>query len=218
MAGLVAADGLNGFVGLILFNAATYLVYVVVLAVIVGEAPERPASIRGGYRRVIRDRAFVHPALIHVAMIAVGWGAFSWLIPPYARNDLGLSARLIGLLLLANAATVVVAQVPIARLAEGRRRVVMIAIMPRVADRSVHRGRSRRRRGRRVSALGRAQAPRRHPTDAVGYWYRTSWCTQNAKNSASRLQVIGQLRVRRNATSKWPKRSTYTKMPASMTA
>lgn len=35
---------------------------------------------------------------------------------------------LIGVLLLANAATVVVAQVPVARLAEGRRRVVLIAL------------------------------------------------------------------------------------------
>jgi MFS family permease len=38
-----------------------------------------------------------------------------------------MSAQLIGLLLLANAATVAVAQVPIAKLAEGRRRVVMMA-------------------------------------------------------------------------------------------
>jgi MFS family permease len=36
--------------------------------------------------------------------------------------------RLIGTLLLANAATVVVAQVPIARLAEGRRRVALMAL------------------------------------------------------------------------------------------
>ena len=61
-------------------------------------------------------------------MIAVGWGVFTWLLPPYARNELGISTPLIGLLLLANAATVVVAQVPIARLAEGRRRVVMMAL------------------------------------------------------------------------------------------
>lgn len=61
-------------------------------------------------------------------MIAVGWGVFSFLVPPYAKNEIGISTRLIGLLLLANAATVVVGQVPIARLAEGRRRVVMMAL------------------------------------------------------------------------------------------
>ena len=83
---------------------------------------------RSGYRVVLRDRAFVHLACINVAIIAVGWGAFTWLMPPYARNQIGVSAPLIGLLLMANAATVAVAQVPVARLAEGRRRVVMIAL------------------------------------------------------------------------------------------
>jgi MFS family permease len=48
-------------------------------------------------------------------------------VPPHTRNDLGPDARLIGLLLLANTAAVVVAQVPTARLAEGRRRVVLMA-------------------------------------------------------------------------------------------
>jgi MFS family permease len=97
------------------------------LLAVVRDAP-RPEPVRGGYRLVARDRAFIHLVVIDVAMIAVGWGVFSWLLPPYARNELGISAPLIGLLLLANAATVVVAQVPIARLAEGRRRVVMMAL------------------------------------------------------------------------------------------
>jgi MFS family permease len=52
----------------------------------------------------------------------------AWVIPPYAQSELGVGARQLGLLLLANAATVVVAQVPIARLAKGRRRVVMMAL------------------------------------------------------------------------------------------
>jgi MFS family permease len=61
-------------------------------------------------------------------MIAVGWGVFTWLLPPFAGTSLGISPQLIGLLLLANAATVAVAQVPIARLAEGRRRAVTMAL------------------------------------------------------------------------------------------
>ena len=127
LGGLVAACGLTGFVALFLVNAVTYLAYVCVLLAVVHEAP-RPEPVRGGYRLVARDRTFIHLVIIDVAMIAVGWGVFSWLLPPYARNELGISAPLIGLLLLANAATVVVAQVPIARLAEGRRRVVMMAL------------------------------------------------------------------------------------------
>lgn len=127
LGGLVAAYGLTGYVVLFLVNALTYLAYVSVLVAVVRD-DVRPEPIAGGYRLVVRDRAFMHLVFTNVAMIAVGWGVFSFLVPPYAKNELGISARLIGLLLLANAATVVVAQVPIARLAEGRRRVVMMAL------------------------------------------------------------------------------------------
>jgi MFS family permease len=127
LGGLVATRGLTGFVALFLFNAVTYLLYVGVLVAVVRD-PARPEPARGGYRVVARDRPFVRLLAIDVAMIAVGWGVFSWLAPAYARNEIGIGTPLIGLLLLANAATVVVAQVPVARLAEGRRRVVMIAL------------------------------------------------------------------------------------------
>jgi MFS family permease len=125
--GLVAAHGLAGFVVLFLVNAVTYLVYVAVLAVVVRENPRRE-PIRGGYRLVLRDRAFVHLAVTDVAMIAIGWGVFTWLLPPFAQNDLGLSTTRIGLLLTVNALAVVVAQVPVARLAEGRRRALLMAL------------------------------------------------------------------------------------------
>lgn len=127
LGGLVAAYGLTGLVALFLFNALTYLVYVAVLVVVVRDGA-RPEPIAGGYRLVVRDRAFMRLVLTNVAMIAIGWGVFTWLVPPYASNDLGIRAQLIGLLLLANATTVVIAQVPIAKLAEGRRRVAMIAV------------------------------------------------------------------------------------------
>jgi MFS family permease len=47
---------------------------------------------------------------------------------PAAKGELDVGPGLIGLLLLANAATVAVAQVPIARVAEGRRRVATMAV------------------------------------------------------------------------------------------
>jgi MFS family permease len=127
LGGFVAAYRLNGFVALFLANAVSYLVYVAVLLRVVREAP-RPERLAGGYRLVVRDRAFVHLAITNVAIIAVGWGALPWLVPPYAKSHLDVGARLIGVLMLANAAAVVVAQVPIARFAEGRRRVVMMAL------------------------------------------------------------------------------------------
>jgi MFS family permease len=125
--GLVAAFGLQGFVILFLTNAVTYVGYVCVLVAVVKDRA-RPEPVKRGYRIVLGDRAFLRLAAIGIAMTAVGWGVFTWLLPPYARDVIGIGTSLIGLLLLANAATVVVAQVPVATFAEGRRRVDMIAI------------------------------------------------------------------------------------------
>jgi MFS family permease len=127
LGGLVVTHGLPGFVAIFLLNALTYLVYVGVLIVVVREGA-RPEPVSGGYRHVLRDRPFVQLAVTHMAVIAVGWGVFNWLLPAYAGNRLGISTPMIGALLLVNAGTVVVAQVPAARLAEGRRRTTMMAL------------------------------------------------------------------------------------------
>jgi MFS family permease len=116
-----------GLVSLFLLNAVTYLAYVGVLLAVVREAP-RLERAHGGYRRVLRDGAFVRLAVANAVIIAAGWGVLPWVVPPFAEGELGVSPELIGLLMLANAATVVVAQVPVAKFAEGRRRVMMMAI------------------------------------------------------------------------------------------
>ena len=127
LGGVIAAHGVNGFVALFLANAATYVLYVGILVVAVG-GETRPEPLAGGYRLLLRDRAFMRLALTNVAVIAVGWGFFTWVVPLYAREELGVGPRLIGLLLLANAFTVVLAQIPVARLAEGRRRAATMAL------------------------------------------------------------------------------------------
>lgn len=126
LGGLIAAHGLNGFVVLFLANAVTYVLYIAILVLAVRGDP-RPAPRAGGYRLVIRDRPFIQLALTNIAMIAVGWGVYTWIMPPYARTEIGVSTRLIGLLFLANALTVALAQIPVAKLAEGRRRAVAMA-------------------------------------------------------------------------------------------
>jgi MFS family permease len=126
LGGFVAVAGLPGLVALLELNAATYLAYVAVLLLVVRARPP-VAGPPGGYRLVVRDGAFVRLALANTAIIAVGWGVLPWVVPTFARHSLGAGPRLIGLMMLANAATVVAAQVPVARLAEGRRRAAMMA-------------------------------------------------------------------------------------------
>jgi MFS family permease len=124
--GVIAAHGLSGFVVLFLINAVTYWLYALILVVGVREDP-RPERLPGGYRVVLRDRPFLRLAVINVAVIAVGWGVFSWIVPAYALDSVGVSTRLIGLMVLANAVTVVIAQIPVAKAAEGRRRAATMA-------------------------------------------------------------------------------------------
>jgi MFS family permease len=124
--GVVAGFGLNGFIALFLANAVTYLFYLAILVAAVRDEV-RPEPAVGGYRQVLRDRALLRFALVNVAMIAVGWGVLAWIVPPYAR-EIGIGPSLIGLLLLANAATVVLAQVPIVKAAEGRSRVGALSL------------------------------------------------------------------------------------------
>ena len=127
LGGAIAVHGLNGFIVLFLLNAVTYVLYAGILVVGVRD-DARPEPIPGGYRVVLRDRPFILLALVDVAVIAVGWGIFSWIVPVYAREEIGVSTRLIGFLVFANAVTVVFAQIPAARLAEGRRRAAMMAL------------------------------------------------------------------------------------------
>ena len=126
LGGAVAGFGLSGFVALFLLNSLTYLAYIGVLIAVVRKAP-RPEPLAGGYRRVVGDGAFMHLVVTNTAIIAIGWGVLSWIVPPFAK-EIGVRPQLIGLLLFANAGAVVVAQVPVAKIAEGRRRVVMMAL------------------------------------------------------------------------------------------
>ena len=91
------------------------------ILVLVVREDARPEPVPGGYRLVIRDRPFVRLAVTNIAMIAVGWGVFTWIVPPFAY---GSWARVAAdrLAAFANALTVVFAQIPVARLSEGRRR------------------------------------------------------------------------------------------------
>jgi MFS family permease len=124
--GAIAAHGLHGFVALFLANGVTYVLYVAVLLAAVREEV-RFEPLPGGYRLVLRDRAFVRLAAINVGVIAVGWGVFTWIVPVYAHDVLRLGTRVIGLLLFANAFTVAMTQIPVARLAEGKRRTMTMA-------------------------------------------------------------------------------------------
>src|SRR5207244_11418677 len=91
--------------------------------------PETTSAAPAGYLHVLRDRVFVSLAGLNVVFIAAGYATFE-LLPVFAKNDAGVSERWIGVIFAANTLALVVAQLPVAKLLEGRRRMPALALMP----------------------------------------------------------------------------------------
>ena len=128
--GLVATTANpTSFTVLFLVDAASFLGMVCVLP-FVSEPPRPPAhSLHGGYRQVLRDRPLVSLLGLNVVFITVGYATFE-LLPVFAKNEADVSEKWIGLIFFAETLTLVVAQLPVAKLVEGRRRMPSLAVMP----------------------------------------------------------------------------------------
>lgn len=118
----------SSFTVLFLLDAVTFVGYALVLATL--PSPERHPDRAGGrYLDVVRDRPFMRYMLLNAAFITVGMVAIVELLPPYAKNYAGVTEKQIGLLWAVNSLVVVLAQLPIAKLGEGRRRMRALAAM-----------------------------------------------------------------------------------------
>jgi len=93
--GLVAAYGLPDSSGCSWPTASPILVRSVLIALVPDGGAAAPLPGGYGWSHVTELRP---PAIVNVAIIAVGWGGLHWLVPLYAKNALGISAPLIGLL------------------------------------------------------------------------------------------------------------------------
>jgi MFS family permease len=128
--GLIAvADSPETFTALFLVDAASFLVYGVVMLALVPE-PGKDASVAsrsGSYRDVLRHRPFVAVVALNSLFIFAGYSGFD-VLPVYAKNEAGLSEASIGFLFLVNTAVIILAQLPIAGLSRGRRRMPTLAL------------------------------------------------------------------------------------------
>lgn len=116
---------------LFLGDAATFVLYASVLTAFVpepGRAPAREGDRPGSYRDVLRHRIFVAFIAVNAAFVAVGYAQLE-LIAPYGKNEAGVGERWIGAIFAINTLVIVLAQLPIVRLAEGRRRMRVLALM-----------------------------------------------------------------------------------------
>jgi predicted MFS family arabinose efflux permease len=111
-------------------DAVTFLVFVVMLALVpdpdLGDV-EREAR-HGGYRDVLKDRLFLGIVGLNVVFVTAGYAQIE-LLPVFAKNEVDVTEREIGLLFFLNTIIVVVAQLPVAKLLEGRSRMRALAAM-----------------------------------------------------------------------------------------
>src|SRR3954469_14616353 len=82
----------SSFTVLFVLDAATFLAYVGVLALVhdPGIADEEHSSERSSYRAVLRDRLFVRLWALNFLFVAAGYSLFN-LLPPFARDHAHLS-------------------------------------------------------------------------------------------------------------------------------
>lgn len=129
--GLIATTADPGsFTRLFLLDAATFVVFVVVLSAVSEPVTGEPEAHeeRGGYRAVLRDRNFVGLLGLNVLFVAVGYEVFA-LLPPFAKNYADVSERWVGMIWLANTLLIVLIQLPVSKALEGRRRMAALALM-----------------------------------------------------------------------------------------
>jgi MFS family permease len=127
---IVSTRDPSTFTVIFVLNAVTYLLFLVALAFI--REPERaerepePSSV-GGYAVVLRDRAFIGTIVIGGVFAAFGIAQLNSMLPVYAASDAGVSERGVGLIFLFNTLAILILQLPVAKLLQGRRRVAALA-------------------------------------------------------------------------------------------
>jgi MFS family permease len=121
------------FTILFLLDAAATLGFALVIPFIPDpgfhRARERIGRRRAGYRDVLRDRPFMGLIGLNVVFVSAGYTQLE-LLPVFAKNEADVSERAIGLIFLASSVTLVVCQLPVAKLVEGRSRMRALAAMP----------------------------------------------------------------------------------------
>jgi len=116
------------FKALFLVDAATFLVYAAVLVARVPEVPPAPSAhdAPGRYADVLRHRVFVGVIALNALFITAGFAQLE-LLPAYMKNEAGVSEQGVGLVFFVNTIVIVLAQLPVTKLAGGRRRMRLLA-------------------------------------------------------------------------------------------
>jgi MFS family permease len=117
----------RSFTILFVVDAVTFAGYLIALFR-VRDVPRDPSLARGSVVQVMRDRVFMSYVLLN-ALFMASVAIWTELLPPFAKNTAHVSETGVGTIWLVDALVVVLAQMPVARLVEGRRRMRGLALM-----------------------------------------------------------------------------------------
>jgi MFS family permease len=127
--GLIATTRVpESFDVLFALDAGTFVAFLVLLAFV--PAPRLvPAAARasGRYGEVVGDRTFVGLLIVIAVLVAAAYAQISTVLPPYAKEHASVSEAGIGVIFFVNTLVIVVAQLPLAKELEGRRRMRALA-------------------------------------------------------------------------------------------
>jgi MFS family permease len=128
--GLIATTAVpSSFKLLFLLDAGTFLAFIIVLSFVPqGRSLPPAARSAGRYSAVLRDRAFVLLLLVIATLVTAAYAQISTVLPPYAKEHAGVSEAGIGIVFLVNTVLIVLAQLPLAKALEGRRRMRALAL------------------------------------------------------------------------------------------
>jgi MFS family permease len=126
---IASGERLSDYETLLAVDVLTFLVFACVLAFLPLPARSRTAIANaGGYLTALRDKSLVRLCLVNLALVSAGIAPMLVLMPAYAKLHGGVGEGTIGLIYAVNTSTVLLAQIPITRLSEGRRRMPLLAL------------------------------------------------------------------------------------------
>jgi MFS family permease len=128
--GLIATTQVpSSFKLLFLLDAGTFLAFIAVLSFVPpGRALPAAARIAGRYSAVLRDRAYVLLLLVIATIVAAAYAQVSTVLPPFAKEHAQVTEAGIGVIFFVNTVLIVLAQLPLAKALEGRRRLRALAL------------------------------------------------------------------------------------------
>jgi MFS family permease len=129
--GFIATES---FRALFLLDALTFVAYAAVLTAFVPEPARREPRVArtGSYGTVFRHKVFMALMVANALYIGAGISQLE-ILPAFAKNEAGVSETAIGWLFFVNTLVVVLLQLPTTRLAEGKRRVPLLALVGAVS-------------------------------------------------------------------------------------